>query len=66
MPGPRNESPAERFALSNDALKTSRSATPSPSKTALIAFAIFRVWARDSMTQGPAKKTGRQRSPAER
>ena len=51
-PGPRNDLPEVRLALSNDALKTSGS--PSRSASCASASAMPRVRSRDSMTHGPA------------
>src|SRR5215471_12182920 len=55
-PGPRNESLEERLALSKEDLKTMRARVSSPITFSLAA--ILRLWARDSMTHGPAKKRG--------
>src|SRR5271170_3256548 len=53
-PGPRNDFPLVRFALSNDALKTS--GMPRSAVSSTRCFAIETVSALDSSTHGPAMR----------
>jgi hypothetical protein len=55
-PGPRKDAIDDRFALSNDDLKTILA--PVFSATPRIFLAIARECRRDSITHGPAKKSG--------
>ena len=56
IPGPRNDSTDERFALSNDDLKTMFTFSSSPSL--LMMRAMASACSRDSMTHGPAMNSG--------